>query len=258
MNKTLVKLAKEKLERDADRYSGKFPSDYEAEFAKYMFYAAYAQSNGDPKAAVELLSKTMGWHDSGEVGPFYSKLIGYHSDGANSWDKVRHFIGMAAVYLSWHRTRIPHLAANIAGWGKEIYDELEHLFGKDLEGFSPEDIHSDNLGEKFAQFLAEGLNWGHLHFLGGLLKFFQNSVAVEGSLVLCAEHGMTTIQGASGDDVEMIPVPVARLHDPIACGAEIVSASAGLLIGEQPAARVGDMISHGGLILTGVSSLLIN
>ncbi|WP_279597209.1 PAAR domain-containing protein [Methylobacterium sp. J-068] len=55
-------------------------------------------------------------------------------------------------------------------------------------------------------------------------------------------------------------MPAARVGDTATCVGpidSIVKGSATVLIGGQPAARIGDMTAHGGVIVTGMPTVLI-
>lgn len=242
--KRLAEIGKDKLDSDKSKYACRFPDDYEAEFARYMYFAALADTRGDRNRAIDLLNDIMGGTDAGATGPYYTKLVG--TDTANGWDKVRHFV--RAAHILMHHG---HLAADVAGYGKESFDFIERLLGKDPEGFSGEDIYSDNLGEAFA--LA--LRAAPIEILEILLTAFDGFVAFKGSLVFCIEHGFVTITTGS-HSFSAAGREVARRFDVTSCNA-IIETGSGTVLNEQPAAMVGDLIDHGGIILTGVPAVMI-
>ena len=68
------------------------------------------------------------------------------------------------------------------------------------------------------------------------------------------------IVGPGVEKVLIGNMPAAVLGDEAACAGapdKIVTGSTTVLIGNKPAARMGDMTSHGGVIVKGLSSVLI-
>jgi uncharacterized Zn-binding protein involved in type VI secretion len=70
-------------------------------------------------------------------------------------------------------------------------------------------------------------------------------------------HGTNAIAGPCEPTVLIGNLPAARVGDLTICGAPIAKGSMTVLIGNQLAARQGDITGHGGVIVKGEPTVLI-
>ncbi|MCK6519170.1 PAAR domain-containing protein [Myxococcota bacterium] len=245
-----VDFAKSIVDADNIKYDGTFPSDYEAEFAKKLYSEALQAAGGDTKLATTTMHNVMKGNYGTEIKNHYMKFVD-SKDGSAGWDKVMHFIAAANITHDQGK-----LAADAAGWGKELWDSVEGVFGFDPEGFSREDIHSDNLGEFFGLSLYYQkiiTAWLSSRFKASPPWTFQvGAIATSGSLCFCMIHGFCIVTSGSSS-LNISGHQAARVGDVTTCGATIISGGSRWAVNGAPIAAVGDQISHGGFILTGIA-----
>lgn len=145
----LVAAGISRINADQKRYkAGAFPSDYYDSLARHLFEVALRKNGRNYSAAFATLDNLQ-WNKFGSgLQNHYTRIVG--TDSANGWDKFRHFVLTAYLQCAYSGV----LAPEVFTYGKELYDEAEHLVGKDPEGYSVPDIRADNKGEKFAEEMA--------------------------------------------------------------------------------------------------------
>jgi hypothetical protein len=110
-----------------------------------LFEECLRRNGGDYGAAFSLLNDLQWGRLGVGLQRDYTRLVG--TDTSNGWDKARHFIFTA--YLQYRSGGF--LAPEIFTYGKEIWDAVEGVVGRDPEGYSVPDIRADNRGEFFAE-----------------------------------------------------------------------------------------------------------
>jgi hypothetical protein len=160
----LANAGVEILKRDSEKYQGNFPEHYYEKISRELFEKALEKTGGDYSKALDLLNNLSGNSDT-HIETFvggmdydsfyqkeYTKTVG--SDSENGWDKVRHFTGTANSQYDSSGFFAPEAFT----YGKEAWDALENLVGKDPEGYSIPDIRADNRGEAFGEELQKREN----------------------------------------------------------------------------------------------------
>ena len=140
-------IAKIDLDRRSFGRRG-FPSDYYDTLARHLFRAALHSNGRDYGDAFSQLNDLQWGQLGGGLQRHYTDVVG--TDSANGWDKFRHFVFTAYLQYKSYGLLLPEAFT----YGKELWDEVEHFFGADPEGYSIPDIVADNRGERFGEEMA--------------------------------------------------------------------------------------------------------
>lgn len=142
----VIRAGLERLQADARRFSGPFPSDYYVQFSRAVTEANLSRRRSDPDAAIDEVNAAYGTEDFAHgraVLQLYEALVPRDDD--SHFDKVQHFVRSMSMHYDG-----TGITTDVAQYGKEVWGEIKSLWDDSDPGFDWADMRANNRGQAYA------------------------------------------------------------------------------------------------------------